>query len=340
MQTYYRLFGLSLASNRPLAGLSSVPFTQWPDVELSLGNLPPWLNDSWRSAAELDYVSADADGHGEPAVRTWKLAGGSQIRLRFSDGVEFVFDRLGRRLWAVWPERMCEADMAAYLLGPVMGLLLRLRGIVCLHASAIAVGDRAIAFLGPAGAGKSTTAAAFAKLGFPVLTDDIVALLDHSETFLVPPGEPRLRLWPASVEALYGSPEFLPRMTPTWEKRYLNLQQDGYRFQQEALPLAAIYVLDERSDEPFAPTVEAMSPRDQVMALIAHSYANNLLDKVLRAHEFELLSRLVQRVSIKRVCPHADAGKLPELCRIVLADFRAIDVYRRGRNDSQNNVHV
>ena len=340
MRTYYRLFGLCLASNLPLTGLLSVPFTQWPDVDLSLGELPPWLNDTCRSAAELDYVSGDADEQGDPAVRTWKLNGGAHIRLRFSDDVEFVFDRLGRRLWSAWPDTLSEADMAAYLFGPVMGLLLRLRGIVCLHASAIAVNDRVIAFLGRAGAGKSTTAAAFAKLGFPVLTDDIVALSDCNETFLVPPGEPRLRLWPASVEALYGSPEFLPRMTPTWEKRYLNLQQDGYRLQQETLPLAAVYVLDERIDGPFAPTVEVISPRDQVMVLIAHSYANGLLDKAMRAHEFELMGRVAQRVPIKRVRPNADARKLPELCRLILDDFCASEIRSRAGSVCQDNIDV
>ena len=42
-----------------------------------------------------------------------------------------------------------------------MGFVMLLRGIVCLHASAIAIDDEAIALLGPAGSGKSTTAAAF-----------------------------------------------------------------------------------------------------------------------------------------------------------------------------------
>ncbi len=36
------------------------------------------------------------------------------------------------------------------LLGLILGFVLRLRGVTCLHASAIAVRDRAIALLGPA----------------------------------------------------------------------------------------------------------------------------------------------------------------------------------------------
>ena len=51
-------------------------------------------------------------------------------------------------------------------LGPVFAFVLRLRGAVTFHASAVRIGD-AVAFLGPQGAGKSTTAAALALRGCP-----------------------------------------------------------------------------------------------------------------------------------------------------------------------------
>jgi hypothetical protein len=206
-----------------------------------------------------------------------------------------------------------------------MGLILRLRGCVCLHGSAIAVGDQVIALLGAAGAGKSTAAAAFALQGLPVFTDDIVALDDRSDRFWVQPGDPRIRLWPESVQALYGSLESLPRLTPTWDKRCLDLRQNGYRFGLKPLPLAAIYVLEERSDMPVAPWVQAVSPRAGLMTLVAHSFANSLLDRTMRAGEFELLGRLIKMVPVRKVRPHADPQKLAALCRIILDDFRGLD---------------
>ena len=51
-------------------------------------------------------------------------------------------------------------------------------------------------------AGKSTTAAAFAKLGYPVLSDDLLALSDTGGTWVVEAGYPGLRLWPDSVGPL------------------------------------------------------------------------------------------------------------------------------------------
>ena len=128
-----------------------------------------------------------------------------------------------------------------------------LRGIVCLHASAVAIGDEVIALLGPAGSGKSTTAAAFAARGYSILAEDVVTLDDRGDHFLVRPGYPCIRLWPASVKALYGSETHLPKLTPNWDKCYLDLSDN---FQKEPLRLAAIYHLSERRHDAVAPFIQ------------------------------------------------------------------------------------
>ena len=110
-------------------------------------------------------------------------------------------------------------DLLTYLLGPVLGFLLHLRGVPCLHGSAVAVEEGAVAFLGPAGSGKSTTAALFARHGHGVFSDDIVPVHEKDEPFLVHPGYNYLRLWPESGRMLFGAAETLPRITPTWGKR-------------------------------------------------------------------------------------------------------------------------
>jgi hypothetical protein len=95
--------------------------------------------------------------------------------------------------------------------------VLRLRGVICLHASAVNINDRSVIFVGSEGAGKSTMAAAFARQGFFVLSDDIVALSEYGREFRALPACPRVNLWPDSVEILYGSREALPRITAGWE---------------------------------------------------------------------------------------------------------------------------
>jgi energy-coupling factor transporter ATP-binding protein EcfA2 len=206
----------------------------------------------------------------------------------------------------------------------VLGFVLRLRGSTGLHASAVAVDGQALVLVGEAGAGKSTTAAAFAQLGFPVISDDIVALSDNGRSLIVQPGYPRVRLWPESVNALYGVADALPRLTPSWNKRYLDLTQTGYHFQQRPLPLAAVYILGERIPRPGAPFVTAMRSHPGLIALVANTYANRLLDTTMRSQEFELLSRLVNRVPLRRINPHADPARLAKLCDVIVDDFRSL----------------
>lgn len=314
------IYGLRLESNQPIPGVPQSTATTHVDLHLWLGTMPSW-REILLESAERWYSSAYLDERGEPALTIWKLDFGAYFSLRYSDGTEFLVDRLGTELWASWPKESTLEATAICLLGPVMGIVLLLRGTHSLHASAIAAGEHAIAIVGPSGAGKSSTAAAFARLGYSVLSDDVVALVAERGDFLVQPAYPCLRLWSDSVSALFGAPDALPLHTKDWDKRYLDLTQNGYQFQGEPLPLAAIYVLGERRDEPSAPFVEAVTGNDGLISLVANTYATNLLDKTMRAREFEFLKRLASKIPVRKVTPHHAPAHLLKLCSTILEDF-------------------
>jgi hypothetical protein len=250
--------------------------------------------------------------------------GGEYFCFFYGDGARFGVERGGGQVWADWPDNYTLEDACTYLLGPVIGFVLRLRGITCLHASAVAVGEQAIGLVGLPGAGKSTTAAAFARSGFPVIADDVVALAEEGETFLVPPGYPRLNLWPDSVCTLYGSEKALPRITPTWDKRYMGLGDDGLGFAANPLPLGVIYILGEREATLSVPAVEEVAGGDALVTLVANTYVNYLLDRDMRSREFDVLSRIVARVPIRRVRPSADPAAVFDLCAVIAADARQV----------------
>jgi hypothetical protein len=46
------------------------------------------------------------------------------------------------------------------------------------------------------------------------------------------------------------------------------------------------------------------------------------MDKQMRAREFELLTRVVAKVPLRRVTPHADPARLNKLCIAILNDIR------------------
>jgi len=288
-----------------------VAFPPPADVHVYLGDFPDQFASPFR-------VPSEREG---PVMSTKSSGEGSYFELIYPEGTGFLIDAHGSQVWAQWPSHLSLEDLAAYLLGPISGLVLRLRGTVCLHGSAIAIGERAIAFVGPNGVGKSTLAAAFAELGYGILSDDVVPLIKNGQGCLAQPGYPRLRLWPDSVAALYGSAEALPRWSPTWDKRYLDLSTPRYRFQSSALPLAAVYVVDEPSNGERHQLVESICGSAAVMALIANTYMNRLLDAEMRKSEFEFLTALLPHVPVRRVSAPVDFAALRVLCGIVDDDF-------------------
>jgi hypothetical protein len=324
----FSVFGLTLKCNRAIPGLTPVGDLPAVDVVVDLaGALPPG-HDSAKSPPVLWYISPEADQASEPVLQVWKIQDGAYYRLRYGDGIEFVVDRQGTRVWGGIPGNATLEDAAYYLLGPVFGFLLRLRGTICLHGSAVAVGGEALAMVGPAGAGKSTTAAVFAQLGYPVLTDDITTLEENRGDYLVRPGAPRLCIWPDSVCALYGSPDALPRLTPEdavdpeWDKRCLDLTAPDYRFQSQPLALRAIYLLNERDSG--GPRLEAVFNGAGLLALLSNTYGSYLVEKNTRVQEFEVLSRLMSKIEVRQVTPHPDPAYLPGMCELILKDFHTL----------------
>lgn len=323
MLVSHLVYGLRLAANIALPGLPVRIDSEVPDVHL-------WLRERGAIHATVPesiedfYTSSGNSALEQPNLRVGVLPGSENFVFFYRDGARFAVERHGREVWADWPENYTLEDACTYLLGPVMGFVLRLRGLTCLHASAVAVGDWAIALAGFPGVGKSTTAAAFAHCGLPVLADDVVALTDREGHFFVEPGYPRLNLWPDSVRALFGSEEALPRITPTWDKRYMPLGQNGHRFASRPLPLGVIYILEGCDAALTAPVVEAVSGGEAFMALTANTYVNYLLDREMRGQEFDVLSCLVTRIPVRRVRPPANPSALLGLCQTIATDAEGL----------------
>ncbi|MCP3960670.1 MAG: serine/threonine protein kinase [bacterium] len=265
--------------------------------------------------------STDLDDRGEPMLRVWRRPSDGMFRFLYGDGSDFVLDGCGRRLWVQWLEPNTLEDVSSYLLGPILGFVLRLHGAISLHASAVVIDGQAIALAGPAGAGKSTTAAAFAQRGHAVLSDDLAVLEPHGGEYLVQVDCPILRLWPESSEMLFGSADALPRLSGTWDKRYLDLAGHGSQAARVPCPLAAIYLLDCGSIAEAGPAIRTVRGRDGLLALVAHSYAAPLLDAEMRATEFELFAELVGKLPVLGLHRPEEGVGPAELCDLIIDDF-------------------
>lgn len=310
----HRLYGLLAECSEPIPALPLSADPGEPDVRVTFGAHPAADAGDWEPLRVVGRVNVD----GEPTVTVESSAGGAWLRLRYADGTVFTVDAAGARVGCTWRAPMTLDDTATYLLGPVFGIVLRLRGLTCLHASAVEIGGRALLLCGPSGSGKSTTAAAFAARGRRVLADDVSAV-EWADGPRVRPAYPHLRLWPDAVRALYGAADRLPPLTPNWEKRYLDLAADDV-FCPGPLPLGAVYLLAEREDHD-APRVAPLAHGPAVLALVGLTYSAWLPDLAAQARDLALLGRVARTVPVVSAVPHADPARLHELCAAIERDF-------------------
>ena len=336
MEFVARAYGVVLQSDAPIPGLHS---------HASLGRRTgSSALIAWGTPLALDgsvswglvHVSDVTDDDGVPMFCLARAESNpSLLRLSYVDGTTFWIERGFQnepdQISAWWPDGMTSEDASTYFLGPVLGYLLRMRGQIVLHASAVGLAPRdhpdheaagAVALVGPPGAGKSTTAAAFAMRRCPVLTEDAAALREpqgENAPFDVLPGYPLIRLWADSVEMLYGAPDALPLLTPTWDKRYLALDETGVdAFLDTPLPLRAIMMLERREDSDDAPRAEMIPPAEAFIALVGNTYRNLVLDRDQRIDEFRGLHRLLRTTPVFRIIPHVDPDRIDDLLDLIL----------------------
>jgi len=320
----YSAFGWTIAADQEIPDLLPTSNGNPPDLRVHLGSLPAFARMSDPAERKLWHSTVETTVEGRPLRAIWHLPNSQHYLLEYYDRHCFVFDRAATEVWAEWPQDSTLADNLCYLLGPVFGMLLTLRGIPCLHASSVQLGDGCVALVGAPEAGKSTTAAAFALRGRTVLGDDIatVELTDQGE-IVVRPSYPRIRLWPRSAEVLEVPLETLPALTPTWEKRFLDLRNQGLEFGQSALPLRGVYVLQEREGSDERPYLETAPPRDQMLDLIANMYVASLPQEGRAERDFPVLREIAMRLPVRRVFGHSDPQRLPRMCELIEQDVAA-----------------
>jgi hypothetical protein len=201
------------------------------------------------------------------------------------------------------------------VLGSCMGTILYQRGLLPLHASAVAAADGAIAFMAERGWGKSTTAAAMYSRGYWLITDDITALeFGDDDIPLVVPGYPQLKLWPEAAAFLGDDPEKLPRLDPDFDKRARPVTT---AFSPVSLPLKRIYVLDQGE----VPEIEPLSQQEAFSKLVHHTYGQRLFQAVRTSSHFLQCANVVKSVPMRRLSRPYTLETLPEATRLIEEDL-------------------
>lgn len=298
----YGVYGLSIEADAPIDGAPTAGIPRDPDLRVFMHSMPP-------SAARVFATPPVFDDENV----TIFLAGGA-YGFRYADGTRFVIDASASTIWSSAPPSATLADTSTYLLGPVLAFVLRRRGTLSLHASAVVMGGQAVAIAAAPGGGKSTTAAAFADRGAAIVTDDVLPIVWLDGEPCAVPGYPRLRLWPETVAARYGADDALPLLSESWTKRYLDVSAC---FPREPLPLGAIVVLRDRIAGP--PRIARLGGHEAAMQLVANSSMALYLDPAMRVEELDRVSALVERVPLFAAWPSDDLTRVGELCDAIAA---------------------
>jgi len=297
----YRLYGMRVRSQWPLpySARSSDCLTE---IALLRG-----------SAARFARAVEEARATGRHE-RTW-LRGvtleDGQTYLRWTDRFEFLISPDGRSVAARPLDGEPIETFHTYLLGPALSFALLKQGFDPLHATTVTIDGAAVAFLGDAGYGKSSLAAAFLRVGHRLLTDDLLVLSPNGDGFTAHPGPPRIKLFPEIARSVFGRARGA-RMTKTTSKLVIPL--DDRHASSSAVPLAAMYVVvpPDRCRSAKGVSIRRVSKRHACLALLRNAFNMAVADPERLTRQFAFAVSVAANVPIKRI---AYPRTIPALAR-------------------------
>jgi hypothetical protein len=237
--------------------------------DIPLTSVPP----SPRAGESADILIETVAAHSTTAKNASRMVFDHSLEcsiIRIVDVADFEVSR-GRHI-RVWPAvGATQKDVEIFLFGPVWATLCHQRGMLPLHASAVASKTGITAFAGHPGVGKSTTAALLSSFGFnyEFVADDILPVsLDQDS---MPGAWPYLRRL-----KLQRDPIIQLALTPT-ETVSERLDKVKYFVRPRCVAddkwsrLERLYLLECDSAEPRV-SIERITGAQAVRALIDQTY--------------------------------------------------------------------
>ena len=287
----YRVAGLSVRSEIDLPGLiATTPDSSEADVLIAPGAVPK----------ELDTPAASGP--------TWAISG-DRFLLRIPDVARFLLTA-GREIMFETENGTPSNDIAIFLIGTVLGILLHQRERIVLHASGIWVNGKAVLFCGASGAGKSTIAAALGQRGYPLVTDDLcaIAFADDAKPIAHPDGR-QLKLWAKALERLGLNEDRGARVRDQLEKYYVE-PADAF---SEPLPIGAVYALRE-ARPPHDVGIEQPNIVDAALLMRSNAYRPLLVRRMAqRANYFRAATAIANAAGVYFLTRHLNFGTMPDV---------------------------
>jgi len=315
----YCLYGIGLSSDTALPELelfAAATAAGQISINVRLGN----------TDADTGYLTAvcwflrSTLSNGDNWALCGKIEGG--YLLRYPGFADFIVDRAGRELRCARIDSGTSPQTLRHLLlDQVLPLVLNLLGRDVLHATAVDTPGGVCAFIGPAGAGKSTLAASFAAAGYSTFCDDCL-VVGRNGGIICTPGYPGVRLWRDSFAALGNHLVKLSDVANYTSK--CRIVSNTGQFPDDPRPLIAIYRISRPADgEPPLSTahVEPVTGREAFMELVSSAYVLDVTEPATLVRHFRFIEQLVAQVPIARLLLPNDFALLPTVRRLILGEL-------------------
>ncbi len=224
----------------------------------------------------------------------WVSAGGTNIRVCLTEDAR----------------NLDPGELTLGFTSTLTGICLNLQGQIAIHANAVMLDGWAVAFIGYSGAGKSTLSAFCTSRGAGFLTDDVLVV---NNLGYVLPGNPRIKLYPATGESLG-----LDASQATDYKIFYHPETHlGGTYHRDPVPLRSLYLLTATdTDQIYTEPVPAAKA---VFELLTHGYdVSYFIDR--HPQLFDAYIQLVNKFPVKRLFYPHDFSRLPDVYDFLLKE--------------------
>ena len=305
----YSVYGLRLRTAIALS-VPQLPEGSGYDIDLIAGDTHVFEESLKNVVLKSDWAQA----HRLP--ERWLYA-------RIEAIVDFLVSPEGSEVFYRPLSDFSSASFETYVLGILMKAVLIKKDIPSLHASAVVIGGRAVAFLGPNGVGKSSLAAAFVSAGYTLLTDDLLRLnLDDTRVWAYP-GPAFLKLLPDARQSLAGFDVGVP-MDPAADKWLFALPAELQC--RERVSLAAVYSLigPDGGHPDSEVAIHRLTPREALAEVVYGTHMDRVVEADRATSFFDAAKRITSTVVVRRLACPWNFARLQQVRSAVLEDVQRL----------------
>ncbi|NED99598.1 hypothetical protein [Phytoactinopolyspora halotolerans] len=282
------LYGLRVASEIPLYQDRSAADDGEPDVTMRMGEPIP-EQQARPPGRELAHMETDRPYY------TFTVTDTGDYALRFYRTCDFVVDSALRTVTMHVVEGADPGVAGVLAAGAALSFVLTMRRHTVLHASAVQIGDAALAFVGYSGMGKSTMAALMCADGARLITDDVLRVDPDGDAMRCRLGATELRLRKAASELAERFSDRPPGRVTSDDRDALRMVEST----EDRLPLAAIVVPWPDRDRTWT-ELERLSTMDALVTLLRFPRLLGWTDSAVLDRQFSDVGDVVERVPVYR----------------------------------------